>query len=223
MKGILFDLDGTLLDTLADLADACNFALQKNQLPVRSLSDIRRFVGNGVRSLVKKALPESGEGDFDSVFADFDAYYVRHSQDKTRPYPGILPLLERLKNEGFPIGIVSNKPDGAVKKLAAHWFPGLCDAAIGEREGVPKKPDPASVFACVRALAVPIEDCLYIGDSEVDLATAKNAGIPCISVTWGFRDQGELAALGQTAFAADCDELFRMIRSYNGGLSNDFG
>lgn len=193
MKAVIFDLDGTLLDTLQDLCNSTNAALVQFGYPTRTLDEVRSFVGNGVKLLILRALgiekPEDCP-DFDDVFAAFRAHYAIHSNDCTCAYPGIPELLSKLKEAGAPMAIVSNKLDAAVKQLNDIYFKEYISVAIGENEaaGVKKKPAPDTVYAALRELGVSPKDAVYVGDSEVDIATAKNAGIPCISVTWGFRD-----------------------------------
>ena len=201
MKAVIFDLDGTLLDTLQDLCNSTNAALTAYGYPARTLDEVRSFVGNGVKLLILRALgvekPEDCT-DFDQVFEAFRAHYAVHSNDCTCAYPGIPELLAKLKEAGAPMAIVSNKLDAAVKQLNDIYFKDYITVAIGENEaaGVKKKPAPDTVYAALRELGVSPEDAVYVGDSEVDIATAKNAGIPCISVTWGFRDSDWLLAHG---------------------------
>ena len=207
MKAVIFDLDGTLLNTLQDLCNSTNAALTQFGYPTRTLDEVRSFVGNGVKLLILRALgvekPENCP-DFDDVFAAFRAHYADHSNDCTCAYPGIMELLAKLKEAGAPMAIVSNKLDPAVKQLNEIYFKDFISVAIGENEaaGVKKKPAPDTVYAALRELGVSPEDAVYVGDSEVDIATAKNAGIPCISVTWGFRDRAWLLAHGAEIF---CD------------------
>ena len=199
--GIIFDLDGTLLETLEDLKDAVNHVLREHGYPERSLQEIRRFVGNGARRLMEQALPEGG--DLEEAFREFQAYYTAHCQIKTRPYDGILDALAELGKE-YPLAIVSNKPDSAVKALCADDFPGIY--ALGEAPGCPRKPAPDMVYKAMAAIGV--ERCVYVGDSEVDVLTAKNAGVPCVSVLWGFRDREEIAEAGGTHF---CETTTQMV------------
>ena len=180
--GILFDLDGTLLDTLEDLRDSTNEALRQFGYPARTLEEVRRFVGNGAANLIAQAVPRGV--DPAPVLAAFQAYYPAHCQIKTGPYAGIPEALAILR-EKYPIAIVSNKPDAAVKPLCAHYFPGI--PAMGEHPGCPRKPAPDMVYQATRAIGA--ESCVYVGDSEVDVLTAKNAGVPCLSVLWGFRSR----------------------------------
>ena len=197
--GLLFDLDGTLLNTLEDLHDATNAALAHFGCPGRSLEEIRSFVGNGARNQIRLSLPgRADDPDLDAVLEWYKGYYVDHCRIKTAPYPGIGAMLERLKGE-WPMAIVSNKPDVAVKTLCAEHFPGIY--ALGEAQDCPRKPAPDMVYKAMAAIGV--EKCVYIGDSEVDILTAQNAGVPCISVLWGFRDRELLENEGGRYFCAD--------------------
>ncbi len=183
--GILFDLDGTLLNTLEDLMDATNRSLALFGYPQRSLEEVRRFVGNGAGRLIAQAVPEGA--DPAPVLAAFQADYPEHCQVKTAPYPGILEALATLQ-EKYPIAIVSNKPDTAVKPLCAAYFPGVF--ALGETKDCPRKPAPQMIKKAMEAIGA--DRCIYVGDSEVDVLTAKNAGVPCLSVLWGFREEDEI-------------------------------
>ena len=205
--GILFDLDGTLLDTLEDLKDATNAALAHFGCPQRSLAEIRSFVGNGARNQIRLSLPgKPDDPELDTILAWYKEYYGAHCQIKTAPYGGILEALEEIRRD-HPVAIVSNKPDGAVKSLSAHHFPGVF--ALGESADCPRKPAPDMVFKAMEAIGV--EKCIYVGDSEVDIRTAKNAGVPCISVLWGFRDRDVLEGEGGRYFCADPEELRTVI------------
>ena len=187
-KAIIFDLDGTLLDTLTDLAEGTNYALRINGFPERTLDEIRRFVGNGARKLVERAVPGGQvEAALDQVRRDFDVYYKVHCKDHTGPYPGIMEMLEELARKGYALGVVSNKPDFAVQELIPEYFSGLFISVSGEREGVAKKPAPDLLWEAMKNLQVNSSEAVSVGDSEVDLEAAANAGIPCISVAWGFK------------------------------------
>jgi len=205
-KGILFDLDGTLLDTLEDLHTAVNHALAEHGYPERTRKEIRCFVGNGAEKLIVRAVPEGA--DPIPVLASFRAYYNAHCQVKTGPYPGILEALA-LVREKYPIAIVSNKPDSAVKTLCAEYFPEIF--ALGEQEGCPRKPAPDMVFRAMQEIGV--EKCLYVGDSEVDVTTAANAGVECLCVTWGFRDREQLIDAGGKYFCDDPRDLLQLVES----------
>ena len=187
-KAIIFDLDGTLLDTLTDLAEGTNYALRVNGFPERTLDEIRRFVGNGARKLVERAVPEGQvETALEQVRRDFDVYYKVHCKDHTGPYPRIMEMLKELVQEGFLLGVVSNKPDFAVQELIPEYFPGIFGSVSGEREGIAKKPAPDLIWEAMKNLQADSSEAVYVGDSEVDLEAAANAGIPCISVAWGFK------------------------------------
>ena len=191
----IFDLDGTLLNTLGDLAAAVNAALAARGLPPRSLDEVRRFVGNGVKNLITRALPAgSAEGEVEETLAAFKAYYNDHLSVHTAPYPGIVRLLKDLRAAGVKIGVNSNKYDAALQYLCREHLGGLYDMALGELEGVPKKPSPAAAERIMAALGCAPGESVYIGDSGVDIETARNAGTAAITVTWGFRSREELAA-----------------------------
>ncbi len=197
--GILFDLDGTLLDTLEDLTDATNQVLTQFGYPRRSREEVRRFVGNGARNWVQWSVPQDTDpARTEQVFQAFQEYYSTHCQEKTRPYGGIPEALEALRQAGYPMAIVSNKPDGAVKSLCRQYFPGLY--ARGETPDCPRKPDPAMVRAAAREIGVAAERCIYVGDSEVDVETGFRAGMPVVSVTWGFRPAEVIRAAGGEIF-----------------------
>lgn len=206
MTGILFDLDGTLLDTLEDLRDAVNYALETLGYPPRSLEEVRRFVGNGARSLMNLAVPEGADGE--EACALYKPYYDTHCQIKTAPYPGIPEMLETLKGR-YPMAIVSNKPDTAVKSLCDQYFPGIY--ALGERPDCPRKPAPDMILRAMKDLGV--DRCVYVGDSEVDVLTARNAGVPCVSVLWGFRSREEIARAGGERFCENVKDLAEMVES----------
>lgn len=185
----IFDLDGTLLSTLGDLAASCNYALKTNGFPERSVDEVRRFVGNGVKKLMERAIPDGLENEkFEEVFADFRKHYMMHNLDTTQPYPGVMEMLQELKDRGKNIAVVSNKFYAATQALCRHFFGDLVDVAIGEREDIQKKPAPDTVNEALRQMNADRESAVYIGDSDVDVMTAKNSGMPCISVLWGFRD-----------------------------------
>ena len=200
---IIFDLDGTLLDTLEDLKTAVNYALSACNMPVRTLEEIRQFVGNGVKKLMVRAVPEGEQNPaFERAFELFKEYYGEHCNDATKAYDGIPELLEVLKNAGYVLAIVSNKIDSAVQDLNSRYFPQV-DVAIGDRENLKRKPEPDSVFLALKELGRTKEEAVYIGDSEVDLQTAQNAGLACISVLWGFRDREFLEENGAQFIAED--------------------
>lgn len=209
---ILFDLDGTLLDTLDDLADSVNYALGKYSLPLQDRSKIRSYIGNGAENLIARSVPQGKENPFYcAVFADFRKHYTEHSSDKTRPYPGVPQLVKELAKRHIKMGIVSNKPDVSVKQLKEKFFEGEISVAIGAREGIEKKPAPDTVFAALAELGSTREHTLYIGDSEVDVFTAQNAGIDCLAVTWGFRDKAELERAGAKEIADRTEDVLKKI------------
>ena len=204
--GILWDLDGTLLDTLEDLMDGVNYALARFDLPARTLEEIRAFVGNGARNLLIRAL--EGRADVDEALAAFHEYYDVHCNDKTGPYVGIPEALKILE-EKYPMAIVTNKPHSAAKPLCDRYFPGIY--ARGEMAGTPRKPAPDSLLAAMKEIGV--NTCIYVGDSEVDVATAKNTGVPCLTVLWGFRDRAELEQVGAAHF---CENTACLVEAIEG-------
>lgn len=209
----IFDLDGTILDTLEDLAGALNHALTEFGYPTRTLPEVRSFVGNGIRNLIRRGAPSgTPEETIDRLHAAFTAHYNAHCADKTRPYDGIPALLTALRDRGLRIAVVSNKPDGAVRPLCARYFPGLFDAAVGERTGVARKPAPDSVNAVLAEMGVDRTEAVYIGDSEVDIETARNAGMACISVDWGFRTRMQLQSSGASVIASTPGELLALLQ-----------
>ena len=206
----IFDLDGTLLDTLDDLASAVNYALRTYGMPEHSRDAIRRFVGNGVRILMIRAVPDGEQNPkFEEVFETFRKYYMQHSLDTTRPYDGIPEMLAALRQRGCRLAVVSNKFDAATKELCKHFFPNTIEVAVGEHEaeGIRKKPAPDTVIEALSQLGVSSKNAVYVGDSDVDLETACNAALPCISVLWGFRDRDFLLAHGATTFITSPKEL----------------
>ena len=207
----IFDLDGTLLNTLDDLAASVNYALRTHGMPERTLDEVRSFVGNGVRLLMERAIPDGTDNPrFEETFATFRQYYMDHSLDKTRPYEGIPEMIHALKQRGCRLAVVSNKFYAATQELIRHFFPEIT-VAIGEHEaeGIRKKPAPDTVFEALRQLEVGKEKAVYVGDSDVDLQTACNSGLPCISVLWGFRDHDFLLAHGATTFISRPEELLK--------------
>lgn len=211
-KAAIFDMDGTILDTLEDLRDSVNAALAWAGFPARSLDEVRAFVGNGAWKLIERAVPAGTEEAAARAVLDFyRPWYEAHARIKTAPYPGIPEALTALQAAGVRLAVVSNKPDPATKQLAAFYFPGLFDAAIGAKDGVAVKPAPDAVFEAMGLLGVTAAETVYIGDSDVDVATAKNAGTDCISVAWGFRDEVFLRAHGASCVAHSGEELADFI------------
>ncbi len=210
---IVFDLDGTLLDTLQDLADSVNHALVAHGLPQRSTDEVRRMLGNGIRYLMEHAVPADLPAErFEPVFDTFRTHYVDHCLDKTRPYDGILPMLADLREHGYRMAIVSNKLDPAVQELNERFFSRYVESAVGESETVRRKPNPDGVLEAIRRLGSTPDEAVYVGDSEVDFATARNAGVPCITVLWGFRDEDFLRGIGATTFAHTPADVTRLVR-----------
>lgn len=192
---VVFDLDGTLLDTLVDLTGSVNFALKKNGYPLRSVQEVRGFLGNGIRYLMHCAVPENlTEEAFENTFLDFRGHYLIHCMDTTHPYAGVTSLLKSLKTAGYKLAIVSNKLQPAVEELNGHFFNGIVDVAIGESRKVHRKPAPDTVIKALEILGSTPGETVYVGDSEVDILTAEHAGLPCVSVLWGFRDKDFLLA-----------------------------
>ena len=208
MDNFIFDLDGTLLNTIYDLAASTNYALRSAGMPEHSVDDVRRFVGNGVKKLMERAIPDGlNNPDFDETYATFRKHYLKHSLDTTKPYDGIPEVLAELKRRGKKLAIVSNKFYAATQELARHFFPDTIEVAIGERENIRKKPAPDTVLEAMRQLGVGKEGTVYIGDSDVDIDTAHNVGVPCISVLWGFRDREFLLAHGATTLIERPEQL----------------
>lgn len=211
-KAVIFDLDGTLLNTLEDLQDSVNYGLEKYGMPKRTLEEIRCFVGNGVRKLIERAVPkETTKEDEERVFAAFKEHYAEHCNDKTDLYPGIRELLTELKNRGYRMAIVSNKLQSGVDALSELYFKEFTKVAIGGRENMPKKPEPDMVYEALRQLGVSKEEAVFVGDSEVDIATAKNAGMECITVAWGFRSRQEQEKAGAKVFVNSPMEMIDLL------------
>ncbi|MGI6021203.1 MAG: HAD family hydrolase [Lachnospiraceae bacterium] len=196
-KIAIFDMDGTILNTIDDLADAMNYCLKCFDMPVRTVDEVRMFVGNGIHKLVERAVPEgTSDETLEEVFKLFNEYYKDHCAIKTRPYDGICEVIEALRKMGMKTAVVSNKADYAVKSLCRDYFPGLFDYSVGDREGQRRKPCPDSVNAVLDYFKLDKSEAVYLGDSDVDLETARNAGMDVIMVGWGFRDEAFLRAAG---------------------------
>lgn len=209
---VIFDLDGTILDTLEDLKDSLNFALGQSGFAERSLDEVRSFVGNGIRKLIERSVPKGAQAkEIDKVHSDFTARYALHCAEKTKPYDGVTELLASLREKGFKTAVVSNKADYAVKSLCETYFKDLFDCAVGESEGVRRKPAPDSVNAVLEKLGAKRERTVYIGDSDVDIKTAQNAGIDSITVEWGFRDRGFLIKNGAKILVKEPREILDII------------
>ncbi len=211
-KAVIFDLDGTLLNTLDDLADSVNFALSQFSLPTRTKEETRLSVGNGIGRLIELSIPHGKDNPlYDAVLDKFTKYYFENSDKKTAPYCGISELLAELKSKGITVGVVSNKFDAAVKALCEKYFPSLIDIAVGESASVRRKPYPDSLLKAIDSLGLLPSDCIYVGDSETDVMTAAAANIPCISVLWGFRDKETLIKSGADCFIETPKQLFSII------------
>ena len=211
-KLIIFDMDGTILNTLEDLTDSVNACLTAFSYPTRTIDEVRSFVGNGIRLLIARAVPEGTcEEDIETLYSYFMPYYQEHCAMKTKPYDGILDTLKKLRVQGYKTAVVSNKADTAVQELCQVYFPGLFDFAIGEKPGNRKKPAPDAVNETLNALNIKTEDAIYIGDSDVDLETAANAKMDCIAVEWGFRDAAFLKQHGATRLAQTPEDIFTFL------------
>lgn len=211
-KLVIFDLDGTILDTLEDLAVSLNHVLTDAGLPPRTIDEVRQFVGNGIRKLIERAVPTGTEtAVIDAVYAAFQADYQKGCTAHTRPYDGIVPLMQQLHAAGVKLAVVTNKADAPAQVLCRQFFPGLLDLAFGERAGVPRKPAPNAVHEVLCRLEIPANRAVFIGDSDVDIRTAENAGMDCIGVSWGFRGRTFLAMHGADRIADTAEELGRML------------
>lgn len=207
-KLAIFDLDGTILNTIEDLADSLNYALEKNGCPKRTIAETQRFVGNGLLNLVRRAVDaETAEEKIQEILSDLKVHYKLHCADKTKPYEGVPELLTELKTTGYRLAVVSNKADYAVQILCRQYFPEIFDIAVGEREHVRKKPAPDSINAVLEELQTEKKQAIYIGDSEVDIETAKNAGMDSVIVSWGFREEAFLREYGAEQMVSGTEEL----------------
>lgn len=210
---VFFDLDGTVVDSIQDIADAVNHTMRAFGLPEHTTEQLKPHLGWGVGHLMRAILPEVSEERLGEILDHYRPYYARHAGDKSRPYDGILPMMARLKEMGLTLAILSNKPDAAVQPLAEQFFSGLLSLAAGEREGVRRKPHPDMVQSAAQRLGLDLPRCLYVGDSEVDVETADNAGIDCVCVTWGFRDRDTLLRAGARHIIDAPEELVAFINS----------
>ena len=208
----IFDMDGTILETLEDMCASVNVTMDHVGYPRRTMDEVRRFVGNGAAKLIERCMPAGAEDPrYPAALEFYRAYYDAHAQIKTGPYPGIPELLNQLSREGVRLAVVSNKPDEAVRALTERYFPGVFPVAIGNRDGWATKPAPDSVYEAMRLLGARRESTVYVGDSDVDVDTARNAGLDSIIVTWGFRDEDCLRAHGAQHLAHNADELYEML------------
>ncbi len=214
LNTVVFDLDGTLLDTLGDLAGSVNYALRKHGLPECSLQEVKSFLGNGIVRLMQGAVKNAVQGAaFEEVFQTFRSHYLEHCLDTTQPYPGILPMMEKLREAGVKMAIVSNKLHPAVQELSRRFFAELVTSAVGESETVRRKPNPDGVLRALKEMGSRPEEAVYVGDSEVDWETARNAGLRCALVCWGFRDEEFLRTLpGTFAYAQSPDDLLSLFK-----------
>ncbi|MBQ8576167.1 MAG: HAD family hydrolase [Clostridia bacterium] len=204
----IFDLDGTLLDTLLDLANAVNFAMRAKGYPERTTEEVRSFIGNGIKVLIKRSVPENtSEKDYAEALEIFTKYYLEHIADNTKPYDGITEVVETLRTNGCKVAVVSNKAHVAAQAVVKDFFGDIFDVVVGKMDEFPSKPEPDSLFYTIKTIGVKPEDCVYIGDSDVDVLTAHNAGLPCIGVTWGNRDEDVLIASGAEYIARTPNEI----------------
>lgn len=212
-EAVLFDLDGTLLDTLEDLKDSVNYIMEKYHFPKRTLDEVRNAVGNGIHKLIERSVPKETDAEtIESAFCDFMTYYQKNCMVKTKPYPGMEELLDRLKTDGCKLAVVTNKGNEAVQEMIPHYFGGIFEIAIGTTKEMPKKPAPDTAYFVLEKMHTEKEKALFIGDSQVDVETAKNAGIDSILVTWGFRDRETLIKAGAVNLAGDTKELYHKIQ-----------
>ena len=211
-KTLIFDLDGTLLNTLEDLTDSVNYALRKCNFPERSIDEIRRFIGNGVRILMERAVPDGiTKDEYETAYKYFEGHYAKNSRNKTGPYDGVIELMHEAKKRGYKMAIVSNKIDFAVQDLRKEFFSDVVDVAVGDSADTENKPAPDMVYKAIRELGADKDTCVYIGDTDVDLATAENSGMDCISVSWGFRLRSELEGYGAKMIADTPMEILDFI------------
>lgn len=209
---IIFDMDGTLLDSLTDLQNTLNYCFKKEGFPERTYQDVRSFVGNGMRTLIERAVPKGTTDEkIDEILEVFKPHYMEHCMDFTSPYEGIMDMLAKLKEAGYKMAIVSNKADKALKHLSQQFFSDYIAVAIGDRAGMNKKPSPDLVYLAMEELGATKQTTVYIGDSEVDYQTAVNSGLPCVSVLWGFRDKELLKGYGAECFANTPEEVVRIL------------
>lgn len=209
---VVFDLDGTLLDTIDDLSDSVNFALSEEGFACRTVSEVKSFVGNGIIKLIERSVPEGvSEEERLRTLEAFKRHYAANCENKTKPYVGILKLLDDLRSEGFKIAVVSNKIDSAVSVLCEKYFGARIDFCVGDREGLARKPAPDAVLEALKKLSSTPERAVYIGDSDVDIKTAENAGMTCISVSWGFRSRDFLLLNGASVIADKPSDIYKIL------------
>lgn len=210
---IIFDLDGTLLNTLEDLTNAVNYVLNKHNFPIRTIDEIQSFVGNGIRKLIERALPHKiNDMEFEIAFNEFQNYYGIHCQDATHPYENVIDLLKILRQKKYNIAIISNKSDDKVQVLKDTFFKNLVDIAVGTKDFAKTKPNPESTLSIISFFKSNKENCLFVGDSDVDILTAQNAGIRCISVSWGFKSKDDLIKSGATTIIDNPLQLLDLLK-----------
>lgn len=213
-KAVIFDLDGTLLNTLGDLADAVNYAMRAKSYPERTVEEVRRFIGNGIAKLISRSVPpDTSQDDIQEALSLFTDYYGSHMRDKTQPYEGIMNLLAGLREQGLKTAVVSNKHDSAAKALVKSFFGDLIDYTQGKTDGIAAKPDPGSLLKAAESVGADIKSVLYVGDSDVDVLTAHNAGCVCAGVVWGYRDESLLKKSGADFIVHSADELYFLIKN----------
>ncbi len=212
IQTVIFDLDGTLLFTLEDLTDSVNFAMRKFGFKEYSVDEVREAIGNGVRLLMKRITPQDiSEEVFEECLNVFKQHYSENMYNKTKAYDGVIPMLEKLRADGYKIAVLSNKFDSAVKELSEKYFGDLVDLAVGQKEGVDEKPSPLGVYEIAKELNTPVEECIFVGDSEVDIQTANNAGIDCISVVWGYKDLNFLYENGASKLVYIPEDILELL------------
>lgn len=210
-KAILFDMDGTLIDTLDDLGAALNYTLGRLGFPLKTRNDVQNYVGNGIATLVELALPKDKKGKKEEATKIFKAYYKEHLADKTTPYDGIVELIKTLKQKNYRLAVISNKIQNALDELVNHFFGDNFEFVIGLRADINKKPAPDSVFLALKTMNIDINDALYVGDSDVDLLTARNAKIDCVSCSWGFKTREQLLSYGASLIIDNPAELWKLL------------
>ena len=211
----VFDLDGTILDTLQDLANSVNYALNQKGYPQRTVDEVRSFVGNGIPKLIERAVPEgTAETEIEETLMIFKEHYAVHLNDNTKPYDGIISLLENLKSKGISTAVVTNKAHFAAAELTKQFYSSLIDVTVGQKDGVPTKPDPTALNEALKTLGVKSENAVFVGDSDVDVFTAHNGNLKCIGVTWGFRDRDCLEAEGAEFICDTADEVYEILQGF---------
>ena len=212
IKAVIFDLDGTLLYTLEDLTDSVNYAMKKFGFREYTIDEVRNAIGNGVRLLMERITPQDISKEvFEDCLSVFKQHYSANMYNKTKAYDGVLPMLEQLRAEGYKVAVLSNKFDSAVKELSEKYFGNLVDIAVGQKDGVDEKPSPDGVYAVANELNIPVEECIFVGDSEVDIQTANNAGIDCISVVWGYKDINFLYENGASKLVYIPEDILELL------------